>query len=114
MTGAGDLRHRIAFEKRDAGDDGMGNVREGWTEQFRCAASRIPMKGGEEVMAARLESRQPFIVRVRQSTNTLRIRASWRARDARAGTIYNIRTISDPDGRGTWLDLLVEQGVADG
>lgn len=114
MTGAGDLRERIAFDRPRAASDGMGNAVGAWSEAFAVAAQRVPLRGGEEVMAARLESRQPFILRVRRSSQTLTITASWRARDARSGAVYNIRTISDPDGRREWLDVLVEQGPVAG
>jgi head-tail adaptor len=107
VTGAGDLRERIAFDARIEADDGLGNVRSDWTFQFELSAERKALRGGEEVMAG-------FILRLRQSSQSRRITPAMRARDARTGETYNIRTVTDPDGRRAWLDILCEAGVADG
>jgi len=111
----GILRTRIAFDKRSEASDGYGNVKGDWVEQFAVDARRMPLKGGEDVMAGRLAGRQSFILQIRSSSVTRAIDASWRARDARvSGVFYNIRTITNPDERNQYLDILVEQGVADG
>lgn len=114
MTGAGALGVRIALARRVAVDDGMGNETGQWSEEMELLGERIPLKGGEEVMAARLASRQPFILRLRQSSRSRLVTPGWRARDVRTGALYNIRSIVDPDGRRQWFDMLVEEGVAEG
>lgn len=116
MIGAGALRERFSFEKRSAIDDGMGNPEAGhFTTQFTVWAAEIqPRFGSEQVMAARLEGRQPITIRIRQSSETRQITTDWRA--ARNGVVYNIRSILDPfassSQRGAWFDLLMEGGVA--
>lgn len=113
MPGAGDLRERIAFDARAEAPDGYGNVQTDWVEQFTVAAKVRPLRGGEDVMAGRLAGRQPMVITVRQSSDTRQITAEWRARDARAGTIYAISgTPTDPDGRRAWLEILATGGPA--
>lgn len=112
MTSAGDLRHRIAFEVRTPEEDGFGNSEGPFVEQFVMAAKVQAKFGGENVKAARLSGEQPVTIVVRQCEQTGRITPDWRARDVRSGTIYNIRSIADPDDRGQWLELLCQSGVA--
>jgi head-tail adaptor len=116
MTTAGELRHRIAFDKRqdvnpDAPDD-LGNVQSVFVEQFVVWAKVQAKFGGEAVAAARLVGQQPVTIVVRSSAQTRRIATDWRARDVCTGTIYAIRSIVDPDDRRQWLEILTQTGVA--
>lgn len=114
MVAAGALRERVHCQCRDAVDDGYGNeVAGGWTTQFTVAAAFRPLRGGEEVMAARLAGVQPYIVTVRQSSQTRRITTDWRLVDARnASRVLNIRAIHDPDGKRADFEMLAQDGVA--
>jgi head-tail adaptor len=112
MVGAGDLRHRIAFEKRETVSDGYGNDEGDFAEQFIVSAALQARFGGETVTAARLTGQQPVTITVRQSSVTLQVTPDWRARDARSGTVYNIRSIADPDDGGAWLEMLCQSGTA--
>jgi head-tail adaptor len=122
MTTAGELRHRIAFDKRqqvdpDAPDD-LGNTQSDFVEQFVVSAKVQAKFGGEAVTAARLTGQQPVTIVVRQSSKTLLICTDWRARNVRSDadptkqTTYAIRSIVDPDDGGAWLELLCQTGVA--
>ncbi len=116
MTTAGELSHKVAFDKRqdvntDAPDD-LGNTQSVFVEQFVVSAKVQAKFGGEAVIAARLTGQQPVTIVVRQSSKTLLIRDDWRARDAREGTEYAIRSIVDPDDGGAWLEILCQTGVA--
>ena len=110
---AGKLYHSFAFEKRVEVSDGRGNTIGDWLEQFRCRAGRDIMRGGETVMAARLEGRQAVIVTVRASSRTRMVNSDWRARDARTGETYNIRTVQ-PSERRDHIEFFCEAGVANG
>lgn len=116
MTTAGELSHRVAFDKRqdvnpDAPDD-LGNTQSVFVEQFVVSAKVQAKFGGEAVTAARLTGQQPVTIVVRQSSTTMLIGVDWRARDTRSGTEYAIRSIVDPDDGGAWLELLCQTGVA--
>lgn len=111
MAGAGDLRHRLAFDKREEVDDGYGNTVADWQEQFTRAAAFTYERGNEAVMAARLEGRSIIRVRLRSDSSTRTITTDWRARDARLGTVYAITDVDAVTDR-QWVWLRIEEGVA--
>ena len=113
MVGAGRLDRRLSFERRTEVDDGYGNTVAGdWTPQFTTAANRKWLRGGEAVMAARLESRQPVILTIRNSVAARHVGSDWRAVDARSGEIYNIRENPKESDDRMYLEMLAESGVA--
>lgn len=108
---AGELRHRLAFDKRGQGNDGFGNTVTSWREQFVVSAAMRPRGGSEAVVAARLEGRSLFGIYLRSSTQTRLITTDWRARDARLGTEYaivHVDGITDP----AWVYLDIRSGAA--
>lgn len=110
---AGQLRERVAFEFQALLDDGYGNTVAGdWTTGPTVAARIVPLRGAESVQAARLAGRQPVRITVRQSDATLQVTTDWRVRDVRAGTLYNIRSVVNPDEHDRYLDMECELGVA--
>ena len=112
MTIAGELRWKIAFDQRQDVDDEYGNTQSGFVQQFVVRAEVKAKFGGEAVTSARLAGQQPVTICVRQSVRTKKIDESWRARDIRNGKEYAIRSIVDPDGKGRWLEILTQTGVA--
>ena len=112
-VGAGQLREKFAFDKRAEIDDGAGNTTGDWQEQFNCAARRESLKGGEAVMAARLERRQPYLVTIRYSTSAGLVTPDWRCRDARTSAHYAITSVVVRP-RQDYIDLIVIEGPADG
>jgi len=109
-SGAGALNHRVDFQKPVTGDDGHGGVVVSWATQFSVACRLVPKLGGEDVMAQRMQGKQPYILTVRSSSETRQIGTSWRARNARTGTLYAIKSVANVDERGAYLDLLVVDG----
>lgn len=116
MSTAGELRHRVAFDKReDVNPDApldLGNTTSVFREQFVVSAKVMAKLGGEAVTAARLTSQQPVNITVRRSSQTIQIKEDWQARDVRSGTVYAIRSIIDPDDRRQWIEILTQTGVA--
>jgi len=112
--GAGPLVELVAFDKRAPVDDGYGNTVAGdFVEQFQRQAAFIYMRGSEPVTAARLQSRQPLVIRIRNDREAGSITADWQARDVRKGTLFNLRTITVDPSRA-WIEILAEYGVATG
>ena len=111
-VGAGALRELFAFDQRINIDDGYGNEKGAFTEVFRAAGARLPLKGGEAVQASRLEGRQPYIVTIRYSVNAALVTTDWRCRDTRTGQAYAIVT-HVPRGRKDYVDMIVSEGIAD-
>lgn len=113
MPGAGDLRDRITFVERqpDARGDRLGD----WVDQFSVAAQMLALRGTESVMAARLSGAQPYALAIRATSRTARITTDWRAYNARRpAQTFNIRSIAPNPKDRAFLDVLVEEGRADG
>lgn len=112
---SGSLNERFTFQKRgETTGDGYGNFQESWEDQFTVWAKRIFLRGGENVIAERLQGRQPAAIAIRASSQTAQITTDWRAVNARDATeIYNIRSISLSEDR-SFRDVLCERGVASG
>lgn len=109
--GGGDLFENVGFDMRGSASDGAGGTISAFVEQFTRRASYIHLRGGEDVLAARLEGRHVQVVRVRADSSTRTVTTDWRISDKRSGVAYNIRDIT-PSGDRMWLDMLVEKGVA--
>ena len=112
QTGAGDLRERVAFDERILVDDGYGNMEGHFEEVFQCQAAFTFLRGSEAVIAARLEGRQPVVVRVRATPDTVGIQPDWRMRDVRTGISYAVRSVAPTVDR-KWVDVMTETGVAE-
>lgn len=109
--GAGDLYYRVAFDKRAEVDDGYGNTVSDWQEQFQCRAAYRHLRGGESVMAGRLQGKHTQVIIVRASSQTRQVTTDWRVRDVRTGEAFNIRDVTHETDR-MWISFLVERGVA--
>lgn len=109
--GAGDLKERVAFDKRVDREDGLGNTVDEWEEQFSVRAGYMHLRGGEAVLASRLENRHPQVIRIRASIQSRLITADWRCRDTRTGDEFAIRDVTLTTDR-KWVDVLCERGVA--
>lgn len=111
--GAGKLRELIAFERRDPVDDGAGNEISGpWIEQCRANAELLPLRGGEAVLASRLQGKQPYLITVRWSLASSEVTPDWRAVDARSGAIYAIQS-AVPRERRDYIDMICVAGIAE-
>jgi head-tail adaptor len=118
-NGAGQLREKVTFQRRDESPDGHGNELGGWTDQFSEPCRLTPRLGGEEVIAARMSGVQPYIMTVRSSRRTRSVSAGWRAFDTRKGTgengeperLFEILSIADVDEKNAYIDFLVREGV---
>jgi head-tail adaptor len=115
QLGAGDFRNRVRFDKHgEQIDDGSGNFLEsGWDEQFTRWAALMPMRGGEGLIADRLEGLGPAVLVVRLDSETRTITPEWRAVDLRPdGTehVYAIKDARDMEMRGRHMTMLVELG----
>jgi head-tail adaptor len=111
---AGRLDQRFQFSVRVEQEDGAGNFEGVFVPQFEMAASCKFLRGGETVMASRLQNVQKVILTIRNCTQSRLITAGWKARDIRSGVEYAIH--EDPqvsDDRG-FLEMLCQSGVAVG
>ncbi|HWM82949.1 MAG TPA: head-tail adaptor protein [Pseudolabrys sp.] len=108
---AGDLRYKIHCQKRVQIDDGAGNTVGDFATQFTVRAAYRHLRGGETVIASRLENRHPIIITVRASSQTRQLNSDWRLVDAHDGTAWAVRDVTCETDR-QWISLLCERGVA--
>ncbi len=107
---AGALFYRVECQKRAPIDDGLGNQVSGdFATQFTVSAGYTHMRGGEGVVAARLQRKHPMIVTVRSSSQTRQITTDWRLVDKRTGEEMAIKDVT-PELNRQWISLLVEKG----
>lgn len=109
---AGNLTRRLQFSKRREIDDGFGNTVAEYVPQFEASAHIKYLRGGESVMASRLESRGPVIVTIRNHAQARTITNDWRAVDVRNNRVYAVKELPrESDNRG-YLEFLAESGIA--
>nr|WP_029926875.1 head-tail adaptor protein [Ochrobactrum sp. UNC390CL2Tsu3S39] len=118
-AGAGSLNCHLTFQVRQEVDDGFGGTRGEWVDQFTVPGRLEPRYGSnaESIMAARMQSMQPYNLTIRGSTAARQVTASWRAYDARAGKtgdkpnrVFGIKTVVNPDERGQYIEMLAIDG----
>jgi hypothetical protein len=109
--GAGKLIQLVAFDERQLVPNGYGAKQAGFVEQFQIRAEFEFLKGGEAVIAARLEAKQPVLIRVRACADTRRIKPDWQIRDLHNGVAYAIRAVAPTPDRAAF-SILAEGGVA--
>lgn len=110
--GAGQMRDQITLERRSSQADGFGNYIGAWVPAFSRWCSVKALRGGETVIASRLEGRQPVIVMVRSDPETDQIDPEMRA--TINGRIYNIRELPRLTEDRLYLEFLAETGVNHG
>jgi SPP1 family predicted phage head-tail adaptor len=108
---AGELRERFQFAFRVETHDGLGNKQGEWVEQFTVWAKKVMLRGGENVMASRLQGRAPAVLTIRYSIQASAISTDWRCTDTRTSEVFNIRQATVSPKRD-FIDLLCEAGVA--
>lgn len=115
---AGALRERLHAQKPGSGDDGWGNPLPGAGEFENAfpkpiSAGLKPRTGGEEVTAARLGGRQPYVVTVRNTSQTRQITTAWRLVDANnPNRVFAVSSPpADPDASNQWLEFLAVEGA---
>lgn len=108
---AGDLYYKVHCQKRIEQDDGYGNTVSNFATVFTTRCAYRHLRGGETVVASRLENKHPVIITVRSSSQTRQINADWRLVDARDGAAWAVRDVTHETDR-QWIALLCERGVA--
>lgn len=111
IRGAGALQDRLGFQKLGEASDGAGGVISSFAEIFVCRARIMHQRGGEGILAGRLEGRHTIVARVRASTDARAVTSDWRVVDKRSGTVYAVRDVTPSDDRA-YIDFLCESGVA--
>ena len=107
----GALRERVTFEEAIQVPDGAGGYSSTWVPAIAAVPAEFKyLRGGETVTAARLEARQPLIVRVMATDQTGDIKTNWRIVDLTDGAVMNIRSKERTKDR-RYFEFLAEAGV---
>ena len=115
MAGAGALRDRVTFQAETQVSDGYGGYELGWADVAGCvniSANFAPERGREKLAGDRLQVSLAGVLRVRSSSETRVITEQHRVQIG--GVPYNIRSVSNPDRRGRYLEMTVERADASG
>lgn len=112
---AGKLTERVTLSRRELKNpdepNDYGNTVAEWADQGHVWAQIIHLRGGEAVIAGRLQGRDPVVIRVRASALTREVASDWRV--MHGGTEYAVRSVNpDPEGDRAWIDIMAESGVA--
>lgn len=108
---SGKLDYRAEFEIRETIEDDLGGSRDNWLPQFTEWASVRHLRGTESVMEARLASRNPVIVTIRNSARARQITSEWQVklRDRTGITkTYAVKEDPRPTDLSGYLEFLAE------
>ncbi len=115
---AGKLREVLAFDKKadlsqdSPPGDGAGNMEGGFEEQFRLRARIRPLSQREQILADLDQGTEQVVATMRYSAELATVTTAWRARGLWNGKEYNIRSVTNPDEKKRFIDMLLESGVA--
>ena len=105
------LDHRAIFSARREISDEYGGTRDEWVPQFTEWAEVKYLRGGEAVMQARMASRNPVIVSIRNSERARQITSEWQVElRSRSGVtkVYQIKEDPRPVDGDAMLEMLAE------
>lgn len=103
---AGDLTKRATLLEPRVERDADGQLVQGWIERGAVWCHVLPLRGGESVMAARMQSRNPAIVTLRASSLSRQVTSEWRLRIG--GREYDVKEDPRETQDRAWLEMLVE------
>lgn len=106
---AGDLTQLAHFQRPEKGRDADGNAILSYPEAFSAWVHLRPLRGGESVMAARMESKAPAIVTVRASVQSRPVTSEWRV--LIGGRVYECREDPRETQDRAMFEILVESGA---
>ena len=105
------LGYHAAVFMRESVETDMGGVEDAWAPQFVEWAGVKHLRGGEAVMAARMQSRNPVICVVRNSARARQITSEWRVTlRSRSGVVLVAEVKEDPrpSEGDAYLEFLAE------
>lgn len=105
----GDLKKRATLRAPVEDRDADGQIVQSFADRGVVWAHLRPLRGGEAVMQARMQSRSPAIVTVRRSTITTPITSEWRV--IIDGRDYAVREDPRETDDRAFLEFLVEAGA---
>ena len=109
---SGELRSRVRIEARGASQSKYSSGAEPFSAIAADRPAKIaPLKGGEEVIAGRLQGVSVYEITVRDEAAFAAASTAWRIVDERTGEIFNIKHTANHDQRGRWRVFTCEAGA---
>ena len=112
MIRAGKLRHRVNLVRKGATQNTYGEEVVTWTTDKEVWASRRALRGDEYFSARQIQSNVTHEIRIRHTTlsASTKIRPSnCRIEFIRDGTMFNILSAFDPNGRKINIDIMANE-----
>ena len=103
---AGDLNKRAHFQHIVETPDGAGGATRQWAPAMTVWAQFSPERARERIQQGRLASNFAGVLRIRWSRSAACLTAQHRV--ILDCTVYNIRSISNPDQRRDMIEMIVE------
>lgn len=98
--------YRATFQEPFEDVDADGQIVQRYEDRFQDRVTLRFLRGGETVMAARLESRSPVIIGIRNSARARQVTSEWRV--VIDGRIYDIKEDPRPTENRRDLEVLAE------
>lgn len=108
MIGVADLTKRATFQRPIEARDEDGNPIQAYPDAFKAWVNLKPLRGGESVMASRMDARAPAIVTFRTSTQAREVTSEWRV--VIDGRIYDAKEDPRETQDRAFLEMLIEGG----
>ncbi|MGB5903808.1 MAG: phage head closure protein [Xanthobacteraceae bacterium] len=103
---AASLNRRATFQVFETVSDGAGGVTKTWSDFTTVWAQFSPERAREKIQQGRISDNQAGALRVRSSTKTRQIDATYRV--VLDGITYNVRSVINPDQRNDMLEFAIE------
>ena len=108
MITVAELTKRATFQRPTESRDGDGNLIQAYPDAFTAWANLRPLRGGESILASRMQSRAPAIVTFRTSTQAREVTSEWRV--VIDGRIYEAKEDPRETQDRAFLEMLIEGG----
>lgn len=106
---AGQLRHRVVFERPAPVQNETGEVVNDFALAFTLWARIVPVRGGEAMTAGQVLAQMDTRIFVRAGPLSSQINAKWRAHHR--GVIYNLVSVGEVEMGGQEVELLAKSGL---
>ena len=107
---AGGMRTRVTFQEAIETKDGAGGQSIAWGGDKYVWGKFSPERGSERFTVDRLQASVGGVLKVRASSYLSTVSEAWRVMIK--GEPYSISSITNPDQRDRFLEIVVDRGVA--
>lgn len=112
---AGDLRHRVTFQRRSKEEDGFGEQATGWIDVVAgVSAAIVPLNGRELIAAQAIMSETTHQVTIRYHPALAVSRVVAALRMVFNGRYFNIQSSLNEDERNRMIVMMASEGMNDG